>query len=411
MGNSTSKINIFQKSLIDESSKKEGLLEENEKINFVKNSHYFIKSAGLLKEFYQLLFKGIEERIKYVMLENEEMKDCIKSLINELMNIVEFKLKTCAKNLQWKNVDLNNNKNNYKERDNKLNNDNINIVLNNLNFDYSTNKINNINYNRSDINNIDTNNEKFNIEDKTDNDNIHNIIGSFRNYNVEKEKTNLNRMLELNKEDFISNLNDLLKKFREVYLYDVLKISPNDEFSFSYSVNEKQNEITDNKTNIMSLAFYKEIHEFFEYFKKGNFVEMIKNFENTIKDFDKSIRNVSQIQSPKEFILPSHKSKSNFNNEDFIFNNQGSFYSNSFRNFNINKNNNNDTIKITLRENDIDNKIPSNSNKDVHFSDFNSENFNNNIVIKLEDKIHKINSDIRLKIEELENKFILYQFL
>lgn len=371
-------------------TKNEDLLSTNENENLIKNSLYYRNSAGALKEFYILLFRGIESRLKSLIIENDELKDCIKSLINELMNIVEFKMKTCVKNLKWHTFDFNDR---YKY------NQEINNILNNLNFDYSSQNINNVN------NGCLDQTHDYKIENNKNNEfiNEEQILGSFRNNKFSLEKTQLNKLLEINKEDFTSKLNILLKTFREIYLYDVIKVSPEDEFLYTYCENAKQSEIIDNKPNLVDMPFYKGIFEFFENFKKGNFIELIKNFENTLKDFTKFTQDINEISTPRD-ILQSHKS--NIPNEEFIFNNQGSLSSNSFKNNNF-MNKNNDTIKITLRDTEFERKFNSNSNKERQFSDFNSENFNINFILpKLEDKIHKINCDIRLKIEEIEQKLL-----
>lgn len=415
------------------------LLMLNEKENCLRNNEHFKKSSGFLKEFYNLLFKGIQTRIAFIMKENEEMKDCIRSLINELMNMVEFKLKSSLKLLNWDAENIfSNQKNNNKTQNLNYNSSNLNENLNKLNFEYPLiNK--EANQNKENLNNENNPNTP-NTDYEIDVNHKEYILGSFRNYNFINEKKKLKNLLELNKEDFGLNLDALLKKFRACYLYDTLKINPSEEFSFSYSQNEKENEIIDNKPFIASMPFYKEIIEFFRFFEKENLTEVIKNIENVIKEVEKYTKNINiihnnnlnighcsdnytdKISFNRDVALNSHKS--NYNNEDFMFNNHGSFASNPIKdniqtNLNSNNNNNNNqenTIKISLRD-DIDkdklNNFILNSYKACTNSDFNNENLNtnlnyvfNNNFIKLEDKIHKINTDIRLKIEDLENKLI-----
>jgi len=362
--------------------------------DLLRNSNYFLNSAGHIREFYKLLFKGIESRIKFIMMENEEMKECIKSLIDELMKIIEYKNKTCIKNLQWKPVEI------QLDKDRREVNS-INNVLNNLNFDYTTNNISNQKF----TNNFSKNNNFNKNLNKINNNQDKHQLGYLRNYDILNESNILFKLIETDREEFRIHLNLLIKNFREAFLYDVLKLSPDNEFSFYFSEFRKENLVIDNKTEEINLPLFKEIHEFIKYFKKSNLDCLMKNLEKNISEFNELTKNILYISTTPKYILSSNKS--DLNNRDLIFNNQGSILSKSYRNYENNIKRKDETLKISSRDNEFDKKLIINSNKDGQNSDFNSENFNfNNILLKLDDKMHKINSDIKLRIEIIEDKFI-----
>lgn len=290
-----------------------------------------------------------------------------------MTKIVEFKMKTTVKNLIWSNDNNNNSAPNSQ-------------IINNLNFDYTSNSNFNSNNNNISSNERPEKNLEFSSNKK-------NNFSDF--FSSEISKFKLRALLELNKEDFISELNDLLKKFREIYLYDTIKINPSKEFNFSFLENERQNLLIDNKQKLNNLPFYEDIKKLFALLSNENFSEFFQNIQKANIELEKINRNFydEKIFNPKE-------------NEDYLFDKQ----SLNSPTENINANN---SIKINIKEKE--NELDKNSNFNVNtisgrhqkFSDFNSQGFDiNEIMIKLDDKIHRINSDVKLQIEDLESKLI-----
>ena len=96
----------------------------------------------------------------------------------------------------------------------------------------------------------------------------------------------------------------------------------------------------------------------------------------------------------------------NINNEDGIYNNIGSISSNVNReNLNIANN----TVKISIRDNINENNIGRNYNnynecENENYKQGNNNDYGSNIIINLEDKLYRINSEIKMKIIDMENK-------
>jgi hypothetical protein len=430
------------------------------KNNSLRNSNYFKRSSGSLKEFYLLLFQGIEKRIKFVISENEEIKDCIKSLIDELSKIIEFKNKTTLKNLIWttNNNTNNTNTNANNDKNNNLINNNYNSqMIKNSNIDNANNNNynNNNETNHNNQNHINNNNIKINITDKdkdkdkdiiNNNNSLHekqeknylefsNIINNKINNNInynnydpdlnldlnlnlnlnnknisdffssENSRFKLKALLELNKEDFITELNEFLKIFREVYLYDTIKLNPSKEFNFSFLESERQNFLIDNKQKLNNLPFYESIKDFFVLFSNENYTEFYKNLQNLNSEIEKISKNLQYENENEKFNeKETEKSNKKFNENE---NENEDFFDKQSFNSGIN------TIKISMKDSEIPNFNNINMNtitgrQNNKFSDFNSQGFNiNEIMIKLDDKLQRINSDVKNQIEDMENKMLL----
>jgi hypothetical protein len=108
-------------------------------IDNVKNSPTNMYNIKSLKEFYNLIFQAFDEKMKYVLAENQDLRDCYKLILREIKQFVSFKKELLSKfSKDFINDDI---KNKMSQFDNLLNenifeldfNDSRDMILTNYN--------------------------------------------------------------------------------------------------------------------------------------------------------------------------------------------------------------------------------------------------------------------------------------
>ena len=105
--------------------------------NLIKNSNSVLMNVNHLKEFYNLLFQAFNEKINYILNENNDLRECYKIILREINKYMDFKkllLQKLSKDTLNNSIKKNNNLNIANEELLQLDfNDSREQVLNNFN--------------------------------------------------------------------------------------------------------------------------------------------------------------------------------------------------------------------------------------------------------------------------------------